>query len=300
MIVLGLVLVQSFFAWSHRRAASGKTPSPGAAGDREPAGAGGGASDVDDRRARYCTDFPDAALHRNRSRRIELSDCDLPHSVSVLGLRRCGADRALVRRWSPRQIARYAFFIVAIGFVGLGIKFQNEWSSLVVILFLIVIGIGQGALVTLLFNVLVTASPKRFAGDVGSLRGTTSNLAAAVGTAVAGALMVSILSLNIERSLIDHPTLPPKLINKLDLNNVNFMSNDQLIEAISHTPATPGQVREAVRINADARLRALRLSLFFSAGLAFLVIIPAGGLPNYVLGQVPSGHPEVTEVRGKK
>jgi len=224
--------------------------------------------------------------------------CLIPYQFSVFV-----AAVLIVRlygRWSPRQIARYAFFIVAIGFVGLGIKFQNEWSSLVVILFLIVIGIGQGALVTLLFNVLVTASPKRFAGDVGSLRGTTSNLAAAVGTAVAGALMVSILSLNIERSLIDHPTLPPKLINKLDLNNVNFMSNDQLIEAISHTPATPGQVREAVRINADARLRALRLSLFFSAGLAFLVIIPAGGLPNYVLGQVPSGHPEVTEVRGKK
>ena len=54
-----------------------------------------------------------------------------------------------------------------------------------------VFGIGQGALVTLLFNVLVTASPKELAGDVGSLRGTTQNLAAAVGTAVAGALLVA-------------------------------------------------------------------------------------------------------------
>ena len=40
---------------------------------------------------------------------------------------------------------------------------------------------------TLLFNVLVTASPKELAGDVGSLRGVTQNLAAAVGTAVVGA-----------------------------------------------------------------------------------------------------------------
>ena len=44
---------------------------------------------------------------------------------------------------------------------------------------LITFGIGQGALVTLLFNVLVTAAPKELAGDVGSLRGTTQNLAAA-------------------------------------------------------------------------------------------------------------------------
>jgi hypothetical protein len=47
-------------------------------------------------------------------------------------------------------------------------------------------------LVTLLFNVLVTAAPKELASDVGSLRGTTQNLAAGVGTAVAGALLVAV------------------------------------------------------------------------------------------------------------
>lgn len=56
--------------------------------------------------------------------------------------------------------------------------------------FTVMFGIGQRALVTLVFKVLVTAAPKELAGDVGSLRGTTQNLAAAVGTAVAGALMV--------------------------------------------------------------------------------------------------------------
>ncbi len=66
---------------------------------------------------------------------------------------------------------------------------------------LVVFGIGQGSLVTLLFNVLVTASPKELASDVGSLRGTTNNLAAAVGTAVAGTLLVGLLSAFIIGSL---------------------------------------------------------------------------------------------------
>ena len=57
---------------------------------------------------------------------------------------------------------------------------------------------------TLLFNVLVTASPKELAGDVGSLRGTTNNLAAAVGTAVAGALLVGLLSAII-LGVAEHP-----------------------------------------------------------------------------------------------
>ena len=36
----------------------------------------------------------------------------------------------------------------------------------------------------IIINVLITAAPKDLAGDVGSLRGTTQNLAAAVGTPV--------------------------------------------------------------------------------------------------------------------
>jgi MFS family permease len=71
---------------------------------------------------------------------------------------------------------------------------HNDWSEFKVLIGLVLFGIGQGALVTLVFNVLVTSSPKELAGDVGSLRGTTNNLAAAVGTAVAGALLVGLLS----------------------------------------------------------------------------------------------------------
>lgn len=97
---------------------------------------------------------------------------------------------------------------------------QNEWSDLLVILFLIVIGMGQGALVTLLFNVLVTALPKRFAGEVGSLRGTTSNLAATVGSSCEGAFGRHF-----------EPTLPSELVKQVDLNNVTFISNDQLMRA---------------------------------------------------------------------
>ena len=74
---------------------------------------------------------------------------------------------------------------IALALLWLAFVVRNDWSEFPVLIGLIVFGIGQGALVTLLFNVLVTASPKELAGDVGSLRGTANNLAAAVGTAVA-------------------------------------------------------------------------------------------------------------------
>ena len=148
-------------------------------------------------------------------------------------------------------------------------------------------GLGQGALATLLFNLLVVRAPKRFAGDVGALRGTIKSLAGGLGTAVAGVLAVGILSLNIQRSLIDNPAIPAELIMQVDLDRANFVSNTQLEEALTRTTATPAQIAEAVRINADSRRRALKLSLILLAGVALLVIVPVGRLPDYVRGKEP-------------
>jgi hypothetical protein len=82
--------------------------------------------------------------------------------------------------------------------------------------------------VTLVFNVLVTAAPKHLAGDVGSIRGTAQNLASAVGTAVMGALLVTVLSAGLASAADDHPDLPPELVAQVDLDNANFVSNDEL------------------------------------------------------------------------
>lgn len=51
------------------------------------------------------------------------------------------------------------------------------------ILGLLLVGISEGTLLTLLFNVLVSASPKRLAGDVGALRGVANNVSNALGAA---------------------------------------------------------------------------------------------------------------------
>lgn len=113
-----------------------------------------------------------------------------------------------------------------------------------------VVGLGQGALATMLFNVLVSASPVEFAGDLGALRGTVTHLAAAVGTAVTGAFVVAVLSANIQR------------------------------DRLSRTTATPEQVEAAMVINPDARLRALKLTFLLLTGLGLLAFVPAGRLPD--------------------
>src|SRR5262249_36971018 len=187
----------------------------------------------------------------------------------------------LYDRLTPRQIGRYSFVLVALGLTLVAVVIRNDWSTLIVILGLIVVGLGEGALATLLFNVLVTAAPKELAGDVGCLRGATGSLASAVGTAVAGALIIGVLSLSVSRNLVDNPIIPNELKAQIDLDNVPFVSNDRLQTLLEGTTATPDQVVEAVRIHTVSRLQAFKISFLVLACLALLAIFPAGGLSGY-------------------
>src|SRR5260370_23190314 len=191
-------------------------------------------------------------------------------------------------RLTPRQIGRYGFALCTIGLVWLAFVVRNDWSEVAVLFGLVLFGIGQGSRVTLLFNVLVTASPKELAGDVGSLRGTTNNLAAAVGPAVAGALAVGLLSASIMRNVVDNPIIPPELKVQVDLDRVNFISNDRLREVMQRTTAIPEQVTEAMRINTEARLEALKIGFLVMAEIRVFVGVPDGLAPALKTTEVPS------------
>jgi len=193
----------------------------------------------------------------------------------------------LYGKFTPRQIASCAFALVTIACWWLAFVVSNDWSTFPVLLGLVAFGMGQGALVTLLFNVLVTSSPKELSADVGALRGTANNLAASVGTALIGALVVGVLSAGVMRALTANPIVTPELQAQVDLNSINFLSNDRLQERLSSTTATPDQVTEAVRINTEARLRALKIAFFVLGCLALLAIFPATKLPNYRPGEIP-------------
>ena len=201
----------------------------------------------------------------------------------------------LYDRFTPRTIARCAFAVVIAATLWLAFVVRNDWSTGPVILGLIAVGIGQGALVTLLFNVLVTSAPKEKAGDVGSLRGVTQNLAAAVGTAVVGALLVGILSSIIISNLAENPVISAELKDQVNLTNLNFFSDNQLKERLGGTSATSEQLAEALRINAEARIRALKIGFLCLSGLALLALFPCRWLPDYKPGEIPYEQPNEAE-----
>jgi predicted MFS family arabinose efflux permease len=289
MIVIGVIGLQLFLAWTQKREAAKLTPllSLEVVESRQERGAAFAmAMIVVLGNAMTFLSPLYIQMVQGRSS-FDTAVAMIPYQLAVFA-----AAMLVVRyyqTYNPRQIARAAFTLVGIGMAVLSVVMFNEWANLFVVLGLIMVGIGQGALVTLLFNVLVTSSPTERAGDVGALRGTVNNLSAGVGTAIAGALVVGILSVNIQRAVVDHPELPPSLVAQVNLDNLTFISNDRLETAMAATTATPEQVKAAAQVNADARLRALKLTFWVLSLLSFLMILPARMLPSYRPGELPPG-----------
>lgn len=299
LIVVGVALLAAFLAWSHRRAARGRTPLI--------------ALEVVDSPLEWMTvaalfiivgmegainfSVPLYIQIVQGSPAFQTSIAMMPFMLTVFFT--AILIVRLYKRFSPRQIATAAFLLVAAGTAWLAFVVRNDWSAGPVIAGLITVGLGQGALVTLLFNVLVTASPKEMAGDVGSLRGVTQNLAAAVGTSLVGAILVGLLSTIIIGNVTNNPVISAELKDEVNLSNLNFFSDSQLKERLSSTSATPDQMAEALRINAEARTRALKTGFLVLSGSAILALFPCRWLPPYRPDEIPSNPSPVRSKPGR-
>jgi MFS family permease len=285
LILVGIVLGQAFFAWSNRRVAASKQPLL--------------AMEVLDSREEksavvaflvagslgLAVGFLIPLYVQIVQDRTPLFSAVaiLPYAVAI-----AGAGVLSVRlydRFSPRNLGIASFVLIAIGLVVVAFTVGDDWSSVAVILGLLLVGVGEGTLLTLLFNVLVSASPKRLAGDVGALRGVANNVSNALGAALASVAAVGLLGVFLA-SAFSRSDLPPELQAVTAFSDVDFVTNDELRTELGATSATPKQVEEAVAINEEARLRALQASFLIVAGISLLSIFPAARLPKYVPGEL--------------
>lgn len=296
-IVVGIMFGQAFFMWTRRRMASGAVPLIDLSvlkSSKERAAV----------YAMFIVVALEACVNFSIPLYIQIVQGRTPFDTSMammpFNLTVFVTATLVVRfykKYPPRTIGIFGFCLTTLALIWLSIVVNNNWETFPTILGLIVFGIGQGALVTLVFNVLVTSAPARLAGDVGSLRGTTQNLASAVGTAVAGALLVSLLGIGVGRAVLEHPELPPTLVAQVNMDDINFVSNDDLRAVLEDTDATPEQVEAAVTLNEEARLGTLRLGLLILAGISALAILPASRLPRYKPDEIPDPSPVAPEGR---
>jgi MFS family permease len=184
---------------------------------------------------------------------------------------------------SPRRVARFGFLMLFAGLVVLVLALDAGAGAEIVTGPLLLAGLGIGALASQLGSVTVSSVPDEQSGEVGGLQNTFTNLGASIGTALAGAVLISALTASFFAGLADNPDVPSSVTQQAQVElagGIPFVSDAQLEEALTDdTDLSTNEVDAIVETNADARIEGLRaalsvLALLALVGLFFLQSIP--------------------------
>src|SRR5215471_7701933 len=136
----------------------------------------------------------------------------LPLSVTLL-LAAVGVPK-LFPNASPRRVVRLGFLALFAGIVIMVAALDAGAGPEIVTWPMLLAGLGVGALASQLGSVTVSAVPDEQSGEVGGIQNTVTNLGASIGTALAGAVLISALTSSFLTGIENNPAVPDNLSSK--------------------------------------------------------------------------------------
>lgn len=216
----------------------------------------------------------------------------LPLSLTLL-LAAVGVPRFLPHV-SPRLVVRLGFVSLFAGIVTLMALLEFGAGPEIVTWPMLLAGLGIGALASQLGSVTVSAVPDEQSAEVGGLQNTLTNLGASIGTALAGAVLVSGLTSSFLAGVENNPDIPQQLSSEAQVElagGIPFLSNEALRDALSEAGITGKTADEIVQENEESRIDGLRASLAVLALLALVALFLARGIPTRQPGAAQHASP---------
>jgi MFS family permease len=210
----------------------------------------------------------------------------LPLSITLL-LAAVGVPR-LFPRASPRAVVRIGFLALFAGIAVLVVLLDISAGPEIVTWPMLLAGLGVGALASQLGAVTVSSVPDERSGEVGGLQNTVTNLGASIGTALAGAILISALTSSFFSGIASNPDVPASVTSKAQVeltSGVPFVSDSDLRTALDDAHVPPDVADAIVDENAKARVNGLRAALSVLGLLALVAFVAARRLPT----EQPSG-----------
>ena len=141
---------------------------------------------------------------------------------------------------------------------------------------LLLAGSGLGMMASQLGAVTVSAVPDEQSGEVGGLQNTGTQLGASIGTALAGAVLISAMTASFFTGIQNNPDVPDRVVSQAQTelaSGVPFMSEKDLKAALSDAHVPPATADEIVKVNKQSQIDGLRAAEAILALLA-LVALP--------------------------
>jgi MFS family permease len=214
----------------------------------------------------------------------------LPLSLTLL-LAALGIPKLLPRA-SPRRVVVFGILGLLAGtLVLLGALTPTSGPEAVVVP-LLLIGLGIGALASQLGAVTVSAVPDDRSPEVGGVQNSITNLGASFGTAIAGSIMIAALTASFLHNIDSNPAVSETVSQKAKVelaSGLPFLSDADLNAALNQAGLPQQEVNAALDANAEARIDGLRAALAVLAVFAVLGLFFTGWIPREPVGSAPAG-----------
>jgi EmrB/QacA subfamily drug resistance transporter len=184
---------------------------------------------------------------------------------------------------SPRRVVRLGLLAMLAGIVLLFSSIDPPATAAIVTVPLLLAGLGIGALASQLGSVAVSAVPDRDSPEVGGLQNTATNLGASIGTALAGSILIAVLTSSFLAGIQQNPAVPPSVASQATVQlaaGAPFMSDADLQAALTKAGVTDDAANAILDVNKEARLDGLRSALVVLAGVALLALFAARRIPT--------------------
>ena len=195
-----------------------------------------------------------------------------PLSLTMFGVALLAGKRAGTRR--PSSIIRAGFALVMLGMAVLIPIVPRADSGWYLLIPLIIAGAGLGLLVSQLNNYTLAPISEERVSEAAGVNSAAGSFGLSFGLAVAGAIMLATLSFTFTNMAESSTVLPPaeqqQVADALN-DDAELMTNTDLVEVLAGQP--PAIQEEIIRINTDARPKALQVALLvpFLAGFIGLI-----------------------------
>lgn len=197
---------------------------------------------------------------------------------------------------SPRRVVRLGLLAMFAGIAVLMSAIDATADARIVTVPLLLVGLGIGALASQLGAVTVSAVPDELSPEVGGLQNTATNLGAAIGTALAGSLLITALTTSFLQGVQANPAVPEQVKSQATVQlsgGVPFLSDVALQHALTQAGEDPAVTHAVLDVNQQARVDGLRSALAVLALIALVGLFVARRVPDRpprsVTGTSPAG-----------
>ena len=212
----------------------------------------------------------------------------LPLSITLL-LAAAGVPKVFPHA-SPRRVVQLGFLALFAGIVVMLALLDVGAGPEIITWPMLLAGLGVGALASQLGSVTVSAVPDEQSGEVGGVQNTVTNLGASIGTALAGAVLISALTTSFLAGIEHNPAVPHDVAAKAQVElagGIPFLSDKDLKTQLDKAGVPPKTADAIVTENASARIDGLRSSLSLLAIVALIALFATRRIP----AQQPTGSP---------